>query len=184
MEPIMDKKLKILASATELFARYGVRNTSVDQIARRAGIGKGTIYYYYPDKMAILRECLTTHIEMQRQEACTLYAGEADVLLRLKKILVFFGEQKQNDPLLSMLLNEYTDFRAPELSDCLQELEKGTVQMVGDLLQEGIEQGQLKEVPLPLTAFLLVRMYYDYRFQYEGDKRPGQFLELVRTFLQ
>jgi AcrR family transcriptional regulator len=40
----------ILVAATETFARYGFKKASVDDIARRAGIGKGTVYLHFESK--------------------------------------------------------------------------------------------------------------------------------------
>jgi AcrR family transcriptional regulator len=40
----------ILAAATETFARFGFRKTSIDDIARRAGIAKGTVYVHFESK--------------------------------------------------------------------------------------------------------------------------------------
>jgi AcrR family transcriptional regulator len=40
----------ILAAATETFARFGFKKTSIDDIARRAGIGKGTVYLHFQSK--------------------------------------------------------------------------------------------------------------------------------------
>ncbi len=40
----------ILAAATETFARFGFKKTSIDDIARRAGIGKGTVYLHFESK--------------------------------------------------------------------------------------------------------------------------------------
>src|SRR3954469_9261319 len=39
-----DKKECILTAATRLFARFGFKKTSVDEIAKDAGVAKGTIY--------------------------------------------------------------------------------------------------------------------------------------------
>ncbi|MED2922954.1 TetR/AcrR family transcriptional regulator, partial [Bacillus thuringiensis] len=40
-----NKKMKIIQSATILFSTRGVRNTTVDEIAKTAKVGKVTIYY-------------------------------------------------------------------------------------------------------------------------------------------
>jgi AcrR family transcriptional regulator len=40
----------ILAAATDTFARFGFRKTSIDDIARRARIGKGTVYLHFESK--------------------------------------------------------------------------------------------------------------------------------------
>lgn len=45
---------RIVAAATELFAHYGYRKTSIDDIARRAGIGKGTLYLYFESKIDLM----------------------------------------------------------------------------------------------------------------------------------
>ena len=50
MSPILDKKERILAAATELFSRWGYNKTSLDEVAARARIAKATIYYYFPGK--------------------------------------------------------------------------------------------------------------------------------------
>ncbi|HDR6919641.1 TPA: TetR/AcrR family transcriptional regulator, partial [Bacillus thuringiensis] len=57
-----NKKMKIIQSATILFSTRGVRNTTVDEIAKTAKVGKGTIYYYYTDKTEILCDCYMRHI--------------------------------------------------------------------------------------------------------------------------
>lgn len=48
------RKQEILLAARALFAQDGFRRATVEQIARRAEIGKGTIYLYFPNKEDIL----------------------------------------------------------------------------------------------------------------------------------
>lgn len=49
----VDKRMSIVLAASELFAEHGVSSTSVDAIARRAGVSKPTIYAYFDGKEAI-----------------------------------------------------------------------------------------------------------------------------------
>lgn len=51
-----EKKLKILKKAKELFLIYGVKKTTVDEIAKAAGIGKGTVYLYFSSKGDIVSD--------------------------------------------------------------------------------------------------------------------------------
>lgn len=48
------KRERILAAAAERFIAYGYRKTSIDDVARAAGIGKGTVYLYYRSKPELL----------------------------------------------------------------------------------------------------------------------------------
>jgi AcrR family transcriptional regulator len=46
---------KILSAALQLFNEFGLRRTSMDDIARRAGLGRATIYRRYADKDALVK---------------------------------------------------------------------------------------------------------------------------------
>ena len=48
-----DKESKLLSTALELFTKKGVNNTSIQDIADEAGVGKGTFYLYFKDKYDI-----------------------------------------------------------------------------------------------------------------------------------
>lgn len=48
------KRARILAAATDLFIAHGYRKTNIDEIARAAGIAKGTVYLYFATKTDVL----------------------------------------------------------------------------------------------------------------------------------
>jgi AcrR family transcriptional regulator len=56
----MDRTERVLAAAAELFVRFGVAKTTVDEIARAAGISKGAIYLEFHSKDALV-EALIRH---------------------------------------------------------------------------------------------------------------------------
>ncbi len=51
-----ERPQQILRAALEVFGEAGVANTTLDEIADRAGVSKGTIYLYFPNKEALFRE--------------------------------------------------------------------------------------------------------------------------------
>ena len=66
-------RAKILAAAEELFATRGAAEVTMEDIARAAGVGRGTLYRRYPDRAAIAVALLDEH-ERRLQEA--LLRGE------------------------------------------------------------------------------------------------------------
>jgi AcrR family transcriptional regulator len=56
--PMLDneKRTRILHAAQSLFIRYGVKRTSIDEVARAADIAKGTLYLYYESKEMLFAE--------------------------------------------------------------------------------------------------------------------------------
>lgn len=52
---------RVLAAAEEAFATYGM-SVPVDEIARRAGLGVGTVYRHFPTKAALLEAVVRAHL--------------------------------------------------------------------------------------------------------------------------
>jgi len=48
-----EHRLAILDAATQAFARHGFKKASIDDIAARAGVGKGTVYLHFESKEAL-----------------------------------------------------------------------------------------------------------------------------------
>jgi AcrR family transcriptional regulator len=66
-----DKRDRILNAAQTLFVRYGVKRTSIDDVAREAGIAKGTVYLSFGSKAELFaaiadRLCANTFADAQR----------------------------------------------------------------------------------------------------------------------
>ncbi len=69
-----EKRIRILDAALSLFLRYGVKRTSIDDVAREAGIAKGTVYLSFKSKDALFgaiaeRLCAETLAEARRTVA-------------------------------------------------------------------------------------------------------------------
>lgn len=59
-------KDKILIAAEELFFRFGIRNITMDDIARHLGISKKTIYQFFKDKDEVVHSLMLEKIEEDR----------------------------------------------------------------------------------------------------------------------
>ncbi len=77
---------KILAAALELFANKGYDATSIDSIAKKAGISKGLIYNYFESKKSILLAIFGDAMKMG-EEMIMGQAKVKDPLLRKKAII-------------------------------------------------------------------------------------------------
>ena len=51
----------ILGTASQLFTHTGIHGTSLNDIAQAAGLSKGTLYYYYPTKEALVTDIAELH---------------------------------------------------------------------------------------------------------------------------
>jgi AcrR family transcriptional regulator len=81
------KREAILAAATGHFTRFGYRRTSMDDIARAAGVAKGTLYLYFDSKAAVFRAMQLANFE-QTEIRCQTAVDQGETFLdRLNGLL-------------------------------------------------------------------------------------------------
>lgn len=81
------KREAILGAALELFGRYGYRRTSIDDIAREAGVAKGTVYLYVENKEALFRTLSQSLLDGVLASARAAAGARTGVAERLVAIL-------------------------------------------------------------------------------------------------
>ena len=73
-----EKYNRILDALQELLEEKNITHISVSEIARKAGMGKGSIYYYFPSKDAILDALVERNYE-KPLETAKILAEQTDI---------------------------------------------------------------------------------------------------------
>lgn len=142
---------ELVASALDAFAENGFARTTVEDIAARAGAAKGTVYRYFDSKEALFEAAIRENIgpvfaEMHQQaERSDLSATEllTRVLRAMYKQLVDHPERRV---ILKVLVAEGDRF--PQLVRFYhQEVLSGAMQMLGHILERGLESGEFRRSP-------------------------------------
>jgi AcrR family transcriptional regulator len=94
-----ETRRRLIAAATELFARDGLLGTTSTQIARAAGVAAGTFYLHFADKEALFREIAFGALGelRERLEAAHRAAGrdlEAQLRARMAELVAFAAEKR------------------------------------------------------------------------------------------
>lgn len=150
-----DKRREVALSCFDLIHDGGMKKLTVAQVAKTAGIGKGTVYEYFDNKEDIIFEIINIHIEVHHKEF-----NEAVVKLdtTLEKLELFFdfvlNDTEENmqhfngyREFLSIVLSE-DNFKMKEFNCHKDEFFRG--EMV-KILTDGIAKGELKEEALSLV---------------------------------
>jgi len=80
---------KLAKSAFELFARRGIRNVNLDQVAAHAGVTKGSLYWHYKSKKEVILAACGYYYRRWQQRARAEIARDADPLGQLERVLRF-----------------------------------------------------------------------------------------------
>ena len=90
-------RVQILAAAEAVFAEEGVA-VPIDEVARRAGVGVGTLYRHFPTKESLFEAVLVQHFERLTTDACALLEREdpGQALFEFLERVALEGTSKRN----------------------------------------------------------------------------------------
>lgn len=152
-------KNQIIKTATDLFARKGYYETTVDEIAQALGIAKGTIYNHFQNKEDLYQVSIQEGINLFKKElhlAVEEAPSTRDKISNIiKRQLVFYEREKA---LVLLFLTEFCSpdqqrgsmFATKMISSCLA--------VISDVITEGIKDGTFREVDVKITTSSLFGM--------------------------
>lgn len=139
VEPL-SKRECILVEAAKMFARFGFKKTSIDDIAKEAGVGKGTVYLAAESKEELFYQVL--HREVRTwQAACAKVIDPrvpADQLL-LRLYTEAQGHMQDNELLRDLFRGEMVRM-LPKWADRFEQLREVGLSNVIEVLRIGIRQ--------------------------------------------
>jgi AcrR family transcriptional regulator len=78
---------KLAESAFDLFAREGIRNVNLDEVAAHAGVTKGSLYWHYKSKKEVILAACAFYYRRWQQRAHAEIALDNDPLQQLERVL-------------------------------------------------------------------------------------------------
>jgi AcrR family transcriptional regulator len=98
MAEVQDRRELILSTAAEMFARKGLRATTVRGIADAVGVLSGSLYHHFPSKDAILDEVLSRYLDEIRERYAVVLASGKGPAERLHDLVVTSLEIAEEQP--------------------------------------------------------------------------------------
>jgi AcrR family transcriptional regulator len=162
---------KVLTAARAAFAEGG-ESTALEEIARRAGVGIGTLYRHFPNRQALLEALYVNEVEEVCHSAARLDGADPWEALSgwFERLIAYFATKRA---LADQLLN-YLDLDAPLFQNC-----RASLYAAGEpLLQRAQDAGVVR----PDVEFSQVmQMVMGITKVPAGD--PGQTAHILRIAL-
>src|SRR5271156_6958249 len=143
-----ERPQEILEAAFVEFSRNGYASTTLDQIAERAGVTKGTIYVYFENKehlfILMVREITKTNLDIVHGMFESHDGSTADLLrAQFGFIYQHIVEDRRRREVLRMLIAEAPRF--PALADRYhEEILRPCLEMLRQSIQRGIDRGEFR----------------------------------------
>ena len=143
----------IIEAAIRLFANRGYDKTSIEDLAREAGVGKGTIYGYFHNKEEIFLAFCEEEIDFALAALAEKNQAEAPLL---EQLLTLFMSQFRfvtaNREFGRILIREMAFPRA-QVSGRAKDVDARYLTAVGEILEKARQRGELKEGFDPFLTF-------------------------------
>lgn len=151
-DPTLDpKEAAILQSAFVAFARYGLRRTSMADIAKGAGMSRPALYLHYANKEDIFNQLIRMHFRRSEQAVARVLAEDGPPAERLLAALQAVDgtavEAMLNSPHADEILSADQPFAQPEV----QEAHTRIIGHIADWIARGVAAGRLSLAGLDAT---------------------------------
>ncbi|GAC17803.1 TetR/AcrR family transcriptional regulator [Paraglaciecola arctica] len=155
-----DKKRRDIAGAcTELLLEKGIKNLTITEIARTAGIGKGTVYDYFSNKEEIVFEIIRKFIEEHQHNLLSRSDQQTSTKQKVLYLFDFFLSEYKSYEKHQDVYREYLSVTLSTKSCPMLEFNSECSCFIKTILEniiaEGIKKGEIKGIAKRLVDGLI-----------------------------
>jgi len=175
---------EILKTATAVFAVYGYRNTDVQVIADMAGIGKGTVYRYFPTKQDLFFAAVDRGLQRLEKQVLSDRADVADPIEKMMaSVRSFFKFFEENSELVELFVQERSEFKdRPKPSYYVY---KGkNVEPWHEIFRQLMKEGRVREMDADSVFDFLMDAMYGTIFMHYFARREKPLSERTEDVLK
>lgn len=133
-----ERKEQLLQTAYELFLSKGYESVSVDEIIKKAGIAKGTYYYYFKSKEETLEEVIDMMIAKEAVKASAVLSMPIPVPQKIVGIISSFRPDQAEQDIVETLNRKENLLMHDRVNAKIIEI---AVPLLTKAAEEGVEQG-------------------------------------------
>jgi AcrR family transcriptional regulator len=187
-----ERPRQILEAALAVFAERGLAAARLDDIAKRAGLSKGTIYLYFPNKEELFREVVRHSVIAFIERGEELFQAGTDPLPALNAWMEGYWAWLRSPvfPVMHRLVSSELHSFPDLASFYTKEVIERSQRLVCEMLEQAMRLGQLRRMD-PLVAarmlsalFVTHALWYHQRMHFRTFKHvSGEgVLEEIRDF--
>lgn len=158
-----EKRAEILKAAARVFVEYGFDGAKIEDIAKAAGIGKGTVYEYFESKTDLFREMLRNSVEEYRQALAEKIAQGRDIREKILNCSQYSTRfLSENLDMLEMAWQAST-LMSKETRTWLIEEKLSIFRLLEDMVKDGVARAELRQGLEPeLAVFSILGTIHQY----------------------
>jgi len=173
------RRLEITEAALKLFAKKSYHDVTMDEVAKKVGVSKGTIYLYFDSKenlyLGILENAFDALVALIESEIAKRDPAPVKLARVLKLVFQYYSENKD---VLRILTRDETHL-IREHSKLTEDWRLRGVELYEKIIEKGIKEGSFKTPNPKLTGLIIYALVRSVTFHYESEKSPEEVADEV-----
>lgn len=150
-----EKRARLIETAIDTISRYGIKKTTLEDIAKAAGMATTSMYYYFHNKNELLRAALSSVIDAMLAEVETvIHSSDIPEQKLIAAWRTLFSAAKRSGFLVN--LDAMTKSEVLHLTqDLVEDFHRRYTTLIRRILEQGKTEGIFQVNDLELTATVL-----------------------------
>ncbi|WP_213526336.1 TetR/AcrR family transcriptional regulator [Paenibacillus sp. J31TS4] len=178
----VDRRKMIVEAAGKSFSLFGYKATTMDQVAKIANVGKGTIYTFFSNKEELFDEIMRNFIAEMKDIAERKIEQGAPFLDNLNRVLFEMLDFRKTHELTIKLSHEVMELGTPAAQDGMRKVEQAILAYLRGYIEEAVAQGDLRACDPEKTAFVMLKLYIALVYDWERSHSPLSKQEIAELF--
>lgn len=178
----VDRRQQIVEAASKSFALFGYKATTMEQVAKLANVGKGTIYTFFTNKEELFDEIVKDMIDQLRDLAEKSIDPHETFTVNLHRFLFAALEFRRQQEFMIRLTNEATEMGTTAAKEGMLKIENAILAFLAGKIEEAIDREELKPCDPELTAFAMFKLYIAFIFDWEQNHPPLSKEKVAQLF--
>lgn len=185
----MNKKEIVIETARKLFSTYGYKKVSMDEIARKSGVTKKTIYTYFKDKNDLIKYFLYDELNEMKNLIDEIDKKDLLFVNKIHETIISLMDYRVNSKLLGAFSNErsLTENNLTIADECSNILTEAILKEIKTKLEYAIENDYIKPCDPEMVSFIIYKVYIALMFEWnkpvEKKKTTDMMMDILTTVL-
>ncbi|MBM7647600.1 AcrR family transcriptional regulator [Bacillus ectoiniformans] len=178
----IDRKQLIIEAATKSFSLFGYKATTMDQVAKIANVGKGTIYTFFKNKEELFDEIVQMLIAEMKQVAEEAIDPQDSFHENVHRALFQLLQFRKKHQLSIKLMQEGREMGTPAVLEVMEKMEQAILTFIKEEVSKAIDAKEIKPCNPEVTAFIMLKIYVSLIFDWEQKREPLSEEEIAKLF--
>jgi AcrR family transcriptional regulator len=176
---------RIFDAALKLFAQYGYRKTTLEDVAGELGMTPGNIYFYVKNKKELYEKTVRNALDRWRASVAEAVANEK----RAPEKFAVMAERsfeylRDRDDITAILSRDPDIFTLSPEEDRFRDINEGAMRIMRDILAQGVREKSFHKMNVERATDFLFSVYIMFLIRAYVKKEEGDVEEMFREGLR